>query len=64
MTETLMECVDCKKGWTLSQNEVDFFRRMNLRIPRRCKPCRGTRRAMRTAEAVAPATYDSVKAAR
>lgn len=34
------KCVDCGKTFTLSDSELDFYKRKELSEPKRCKACR------------------------
>lgn len=33
-------CVQCGKSFELSDSEIDFYRKKNLHLPKRCKECR------------------------
>lgn len=33
-------CIQCNKEFELSQSEINFYKRKNLHIPKRCKECR------------------------
>ena len=33
-------CVQCGKSFELSDSEIDFYRKKNLHLPKRCKDCR------------------------
>ncbi len=33
-------CVQCGKSFELSESEIDFYRKKNLHLPKRCKECR------------------------
>jgi hypothetical protein len=37
-------CVDCGQAWELTASEADWFAQRDMRLPRRCKPCRHARR--------------------
>lgn len=47
-----MNCVDCGREWAWGPNECEWFKAEGLELPRRCKPCRATRRATRGHERV------------
>ena len=34
------ECIQCGKVFTISETEVEFFKKKNLSLPKRCKQCR------------------------
>lgn len=34
------KCVQCGKEFTLTGSEIDFYKKKNLQIPKRCKECR------------------------
>lgn len=38
------ECVDCGSPFTLVQGEINYFIQHALIVPKRCKPCRATRK--------------------
>ena len=33
-------CVQCGKSFEMSESEIDFYRKKNLHLPKRCKECR------------------------
>jgi hypothetical protein len=37
-------CVDCKKNYRVIPNELAFYKKMNIPMPRNCPECRHTRR--------------------
>lgn len=37
-------CSDCKKPFTISKEEQEFFESKGFVLPKRCKPCRIIRR--------------------
>lgn len=44
INNNLMCCSDCKLYWILTDEEREFFVKKGLKIPKRCKPCRNTRK--------------------
>ena len=40
----VLVCKDCKKNFRITKGELDFYKRMNIPIPRNCPECRHTRR--------------------
>jgi hypothetical protein len=43
-------CRDCGEPFPLSDDEVDFFARRNLHLPKRCRECRIERREQKDRE--------------
>lgn len=43
-------CKQCRREFELTDSEIDFFRRKNLNIPKRCKRCREINRYRKNAE--------------
>ena len=39
------ECIDCDSPFTTTQGEVSYFVQHGLVAPKRCKPCRATRKS-------------------
>ncbi len=39
-----ISCVDCKKDFVFTQGEQSYFAERQLSPPKRCKPCRDTKR--------------------
>jgi len=39
------ECVDCNNFFTITQGEANYFVQHELMEPKRCKPCRATRKS-------------------
>jgi CxxC-x17-CxxC domain-containing protein len=39
------ECIDCNNFFTITQGEVNYFIQHSLTAPKRCKPCRATRKS-------------------
>lgn len=37
------KCVSCGKQFTLTDNEIDFYKVKNLNLPKRCEECRAKR---------------------
>ncbi|PIZ87648.1 hypothetical protein COX93_00375, partial [Candidatus Nomurabacteria bacterium CG_4_10_14_0_2_um_filter_30_12] len=37
-------CLECKKNYRIITNELSFYRRMNIPLPRNCPECRHTKR--------------------
>lgn len=38
------ECIDCGNPFVLAQGEINYFIQHELIVPKRCKPCRVTRK--------------------
>ena len=51
LSEKVMTCIDCGRGWVLTQSAVDHCNSKGWPLPRRCKPCRDVNRAKKAAEA-------------
>lgn len=52
MSEAVIECIDCGKEFTVTQGEAAFLREKfgkNFSMPRRCKPCRQSRKEKKVA---------------
>ena len=51
-----LNCADCNKTFTFSAGEQEFFARKGFReTPKRCKPCRDTRKTRRNGNGAATA---------
>ncbi len=44
ITKEILACVDCSKNYNISQNELIFYKKENVPIPRKCPNCRYKRR--------------------
>ncbi len=40
ITKELISCLNCKRAYRILIKELDFYRRLNLPLPRRCPNCR------------------------
>ncbi len=40
VTQELISCLNCKRAYRILPKELDFYRRLNLPLPRRCPNCR------------------------
>ncbi len=40
ITKELISCLNCKRAYRILPKELDFYRRLNLPLPRRCPNCR------------------------
>jgi hypothetical protein len=40
----IFACMDCSKNYNITQNELNFYKKENLPLPRRCPSCRYKRR--------------------
>jgi len=45
--DEVLACIDCKRNYKIVQNELNFYRKMNIPIPRRCFYCRHEARLKR-----------------
>ena len=49
LADRSLPCLDCKNGFVFSAGEQEFFEKKGFReIPKRCKPCRDSRKAKRS----------------
>lgn len=48
MPDRNIKCLDCQKEFLFSEGEQKFFETKQLSEPKRCKPCRDTRRAAKS----------------
>jgi len=46
--EEVLVCIDCKRNYKIVQNELNFYKKMQIPIPHRCFYCRHTNRLKRT----------------
>jgi hypothetical protein len=44
ITKEILACEDCRKNFRIVMQELKFYRRMNLPIPRHCPECRNKKR--------------------
>jgi len=40
ITDEILQCIDCSRNYKITEQELLFYRRMNIPIPRRCFYCR------------------------
>lgn len=40
-------CVDCQNDFVFTAGEQDFFERKGMQQPKRCQPCRKTRKELK-----------------
>jgi len=40
ITSEILACVDCKRNYKITEQELSFYRRMNIPLPRECFYCR------------------------
>jgi hypothetical protein len=46
--DEIFVCMECSRNYKVLQNELIFYRRMNIPMPRRCSHCRHARRSKRS----------------
>ncbi|OGI74210.1 hypothetical protein A2740_01610 [Candidatus Nomurabacteria bacterium RIFCSPHIGHO2_01_FULL_43_16] len=46
--EEILACTNCKRNYKIVSNELNFYKKMNIPIPRRCFHCRHQARVKRT----------------
>lgn len=44
--DTVRVCVDCQRGFTMTEGETRFFEQRAMQLPKRCLPCRRIRRTI------------------
>jgi len=44
ITKEILTCIDCGKNYKILDRELDFYKKMNLPIPRKCPDCRHYKR--------------------
>lgn len=44
---TQITCKDCKREFTLTEGEVNFFKLKNFPLPKRCSTCRENRKKLK-----------------
>jgi len=47
IVDEILECIECKRNYKVVPNELIFYRKMNIPIPRRCFHCRHMNRVKR-----------------
>lgn len=47
ITEDILRCISCERNYKITEQELLFYRKMNLPIPRRCFYCRHRDRILR-----------------
>jgi hypothetical protein len=47
ITNEILACLDCRRNYKITQNELTFYRMMKIPIPRRCFHCRHHARILR-----------------
>ena len=47
ITEEILSCIECKRNYRIVPNELTFYRKMTIPIPRRCFYCRHNNRVQR-----------------
>ncbi len=47
MEDKQIECADCRRQFTFTAGEQEFYQQRNMSDPRRCKDCRDARKANR-----------------
>lgn len=47
IVSAILACNDCQKNYRLLSQELDFYRKMNIPVPRRCPDCRHRHRLSR-----------------
>lgn len=43
-TYTRCTCVDCRRDFTITYGEREFYQSKGLKLPRRCKDCRNMKK--------------------
>ncbi|HZS08600.1 MAG TPA: zinc-ribbon domain containing protein [Blastocatellia bacterium] len=47
MPDKQIECADCRRSFTVTEGEQEFFQSRGMSEPKRCKECRQARKAER-----------------